>query len=249
MVPQLSPSKKSVIFELHERGMSNRKIAERFNCHHTTITRTITNMKKHESPYYTTPGRGRKQLLDERDGRRIEREILSGRARDISDLRKSLQLPCSDSTLRRALYKMGMHGRLRRKKPYLKPVHVRKRKAWARKFQKWTPFQWRIVWFSDESKYKLFGSDGKIYCWRRVGEEFHPRNTIPTVKGSTGKVNVWGVISYHGVGRLHRVVGNMDSEQLKGILEDSLLRSFDDRRTDPTYLFYAMDNDPKHSSR
>ena len=56
MVPQLSPSKKSVIFELHECGMSNRTIAEWFNCHHTTITRTIMNMKKHESPYYTTPG-------------------------------------------------------------------------------------------------------------------------------------------------------------------------------------------------
>jgi hypothetical protein len=41
----------------------------------------------------------------------------------------------------------------------------------------------------------------------------------------------------------------MDSEQLEGILEDSLLRSFDDRQTDPTYPFYAMDNDPKHSSR
>jgi hypothetical protein len=207
------------------------------------------NMKKHESPYYTTPGQGQKQLLDERDGCRIEREILSGRACDISDLGKSLQLPCSDSTLRRALYKMGMHGGLCRKKPYLKLVHVCKRKAWACKFQKWTPFQWHIVWFSDESKYKLFGSDGKIYCWRRVGEEFHPRNTIPTVKGSTGKVNVWGVILYHGVGQLHCVVGNMDSEQLEGILEDSLLHSFDDHRTDPTYPFYAMDNDPKHSSR
>ena len=143
------------------------------------------------------------------------------------------------------LYKMGMHGRLCRKKPYLKPVHVRKWKAWLTSSRNGCLFNGALYGFP----MNLCGSDGKIYCWRRVGEEFHPRNTIPTVKGSTGKVNVWGVISYHGIRQLHHVIGNMDSEQLEGILEDSLLCSFDDRRTNPTYPFYAMDNDPKHSSQ
>lgn len=236
------------MFELHLNGMSNRKIAERFGCHHTTIGRIIENMNKHGTPYYVNRGRGRKHILDERDERRIERELSSGRARDVSDLRKNLGLPCSDSTLRRALYSMGLHGRMRRKKPYLKLKHVHQRKTWAQKYGKWTSFQWRLVWFSDESKFKLFGSDGKIYCWRRVGEEFLPRNTIATVKGSDGKVNVWGVISYDGVGRLHRVVDNLNSQQLEGILEDSLLRSFDDQQVDPTTPYFAMDNDPKHTS-
>ena len=44
MVPHLSPSKKSIIFELHQNGTSNRKIAQRFNCHHTTISWIIVNM-------------------------------------------------------------------------------------------------------------------------------------------------------------------------------------------------------------
>ena len=74
---------------------------------------------------------------------------------------------------------------------------------------------------------------GRYTAGEGLGKNY-PRNTIPTVKGSTDKVNIWGVILYHGVRRLHHVIGNMDSEQLEGILEDSLLHSFDDRRTDPT---------------
>ena len=249
MVPHLSPSKKSVIFKLHQNGTSNRKIAQRFNCHHTTISRIIVNMEKSGTPYYVTPGRGRKSILDERILRLIEQELFSGCVRDVVEARKNLDLSCDASTIRKALNKFGLHGRVRRKKPLLKPIHVRKRKAWALKFTKWSHHLWHLVWFSDELKYNLFGSDGKKYCWRRVGEEFLPRNTTPTVKGSGGKVNVWGIISYHGVGRLHCVIGNMDSEQLEGILEDSLLRSFDNHHIDPTYPFYAMDNDPKHSSR
>ena len=128
MVPHLSPSKKSVIFELHQNGTSNRKIAQRFNCHHTTISRIIVNMEKSGTPYYVTPGRGRKSILDEQILCLIERELFSGHARDIVEAQKNLDLSCDASTIHKALNKFGLHGRVCRKKPLLKPIHVRKQK-------------------------------------------------------------------------------------------------------------------------
>jgi hypothetical protein len=39
-----------------------------------------------------------------------------------------------------------------------------------------------MVWYSDEKKFNLFGSDGRKYCHRRVGEEFLDQNVVKTMK-------------------------------------------------------------------
>lgn len=93
-----------------------------------------------------------------------------------------------------------------------------------------------------------FGSDGKQYCQRRVGEEYLDRNVKWTVKHGKGKVMIWGVISYHGVGHLHRVEGNMDSDQFTLIMDTSFIRSLRDQKVHPTDIIYVQDNDPKHVS-
>ncbi|GFT81431.1 transposable element Tcb2 transposase [Trichonephila clavipes] len=46
-----------------------------------------------------------------------------------------------------------------------------------------TPQQfWNEVIFSDESKSKIFGSDGHRMVWRKPNTSHHPKPTIPTVK-------------------------------------------------------------------
>ncbi len=42
--------------------------------------------------------------------------------------------------------------------------------------------KWRLVVFSDESKFNLFGSDGRQYCQRRVGEAFLVEMVVAAVK-------------------------------------------------------------------
>lgn len=54
---------------------------------------------------------------------------------------------CSTTTVRRTLNKAGLYGRVARKKPLLD----------------WTMTEWNKVVWSDESKFNLFGSDGRVY--------------------------------------------------------------------------------------
>ena len=49
-----------------------------------------------------------------------------------------------------------------------------------------------VFYGPDESKFNLFGSDGKVMVWRVSKEEFPPACTVPTVKHGGGNVKVWG---------------------------------------------------------
>ena len=57
---------------------------------------------------------------------------------------------------------------------------------------------WNKVIWSDESKSNLFGSDGRIYVRRRVGEEYLAECVQQTVKFAGGLVMVWGVFLLTG---------------------------------------------------
>nr|XP_033331350.1 putative ankyrin repeat protein RF_0381 [Megalopta genalis] len=48
----------------------------------------------------------------------------------------------------------------------------------------------------DESKFNLFGSDGKRFVWRKPNTELNQKNIIPTVKHGSGHVMVWGCMSH-----------------------------------------------------
>ncbi|GFY20644.1 transposable element Tc1 transposase [Trichonephila clavipes] len=52
-----------------------------------------------------------------------------------------------------------------------------------------TPQQfWNEVIFSNESKFNIFGSDGRRMVWRKPNTSHHPKLTTPTVKHGGGTV-------------------------------------------------------------
>lgn len=53
---------------------------------------------------------------------------------------------------------------------------------------------------SDESKFDVFGSDGKIMVWRKVSKELEKKNLWPTVKYSDSGIMVWGCMAASGIG-------------------------------------------------
>ena len=68
-----------------------------------------------------------------------------------------------------------------------------------------------MVW-SDESKFQIFGSDGRQYCWRKEGEALKDAHIKSTVKFGGGSVFVWGCFTCHGVGFLCKIDGSLDAE-------------------------------------
>ncbi|KAL0957301.1 hypothetical protein HGRIS_014897 [Hohenbuehelia grisea] len=145
--------------------------------------------------------------------------------------------------------RMGLYGRVRWKKPWLSKKHIAARQKWAGAHSFETMMFWRRMVFSDESKFNLFGSDGKLYCRRRVGEALLERNVKKVVKHGGGNIQVWGCITWDGPGRLHRVEGRMNAVQFCDILSESLLGSLADYELEPRDVVFQQDNDPKHTSK
>ena len=93
------------------------------------------------------------------------------------------------------LFEIGLYGRVARKKPYVNKINRGKRIAPAEMIMEKPYDYWKHVLWSDESKFNLFGSDGKIMAWRSTMEECDPKCTVPTVKHSGGSVMVWACFS------------------------------------------------------
>lgn len=116
----------------------------------------------------------------------------------------------------------------------------------------WTVEDWKRVIFSDESKFQLFRSDGREYCYIKPGQTHSKRASKKTVKHGGGNVIVWGCITSKGVGALHRIEGIMDGPGYVEILKKNLHKSLRKHGLKSAgryrYLF-QQDNDPKHRSK
>ncbi|MBN3271204.1 ABI2 protein, partial [Polyodon spathula] len=64
------------------------------------------------------------------------------------------------------------------------------RLAWAMKHRQWTTEDWKVVLWTDESKFEIFASSRRVFVRRRVGERMVPCCVTPTVKHGGGRVMV-----------------------------------------------------------
>ena len=81
-----------------------------------------------------------------------------------------------------------------------------------------------MLW-TDESKFNLHGSDGRVMVWRTPQEAFDSRYTVPTVKHGGGNVKCWGSFSSSDVGNLVFIDENMSAEVNRDILQRYLFES------------------------
>ncbi|KAA0185041.1 hypothetical protein HAZT_HAZT003708 [Hyalella azteca] len=96
------------------------------------------------------------------------------------------------STVRRYLNREGLHGRVPRMKPLLKPIHKEKRLEFARKHIDATQAELNNILWSDETKLELFGVNDNRFVWRKSGEALLEKNTLPTVKHGDNNMDVTG---------------------------------------------------------
>ena len=79
------------------------------------------------------------------------------------------------------------------KRPLLVDRHRRPRLAWCLARRGWNLRTWRKIHWSDESRFLLHVTDGRMRVWRHKNTAHTPRNIQPTVPYSGGSVMVWGV--------------------------------------------------------
>ena len=72
----------------------------------------------------------------------------------------------SQITLKRYLHKNNIYGRIGAKKPFVNAANKIKRLAWAKSREKWVS-EWENIIWSDESRFEVFGGDGRRHIWRK----------------------------------------------------------------------------------
>lgn len=247
---RFSLEKRLKIIKMVKMGLSYRKIAEKMKCCHRTVSRLHVKYKKTNS-VATVKGQGRKKVTSEREDRLISRLIVSGECDNATQVRRNLSrnngVNISSRTIRRRLRKVGLRARVKCKKPRLSTAHTKHRLEWAKERVNWGENEWKKVLWSDEKKFKLFGSDGKEWCYKRNNEPLSLRTTRGTVKWGGGGIMVWGCFSRAGVGKLHKIDSIMDSNMYQRILRYKMKSSARSLFGNSPFLF-QQDNDPKHTS-
>lgn len=246
----ITPLQRKEILRLREEKLTLKQISSQLAisinaCHqalkHVQINSSVQNKIRPNKPRKTT----------ERLDRKIHRLSESDRFRTAVDIHAEispeLYPQISVRTVRRRLCEFGLNGRVARKKPYISKKNRAARLLFAIEHLDWTPDQWSKVIFTDESKFNRFGSDGKTYVRRKIGEEFNEKCVKPTVKGKGGSVMVWAGMTSNGSGPICRVNGIMDQYVYVNILKKHLL-PFAEEKLAADWIFQA-DNDPKHTSK
>lgn len=247
---EISPSVRCKVIELKNEKKTYREIAKMLKLPVSTVGYIIKTVMDTGS-LLTKRRTGRPKVLSERQERSI---VLHARKHPFTSAQElvnmvetTAQQRVSKSTIKNVLNRANYHGRAARKKPFISEVNRAKRLAFAKEHLNKPISFWESVLFTDESKFNIFGSDGRRYVWRKPNEEFAPGKVSLTVKHGGGHAMVWGCVSSKGVGNLAFIDGNMTAKMYVTILQDNLKKSVEDLNLQDTFVF-QQDNDPKHTA-
>ncbi|KAF0756386.1 hypothetical protein AaE_004651 [Aphanomyces astaci] len=99
--------------------------------------------------------------------------------------------------------------------------------------------------FTDDCPFNLTGCYGRVYVWRKPGEEFLDACVVPKLKEWT--VMVWGAIGFNGTGTLVAIDGKMKFAHYLELLEDQLPDNFAKLGL-PLDFVLQQDNAPIHKA-
>ncbi|EIE92109.1 hypothetical protein RO3G_16820 [Rhizopus delemar RA 99-880] len=146
---------------------------------------------------------GRKSEITATTKPYIGRSVITGKLKTEKDVQRYLcDIKCiiDYSACLKLLKSMGFQARIKKHKPFLKVIHMKKRFAWANAHKDWTKDDWRCMVFSGEAKVNVWGPDGVKYYWKRPDDKLRSNHLDLTVKGGGGSVMMWGCITYDGPG-------------------------------------------------
>ena len=156
-----------------------------------------------------------------------------------------LKIAISSQTVHRRAHELGLYGRVTGEKPYLNKANQVKCLNYVKMYQDKTMVFLKHVLWSDESKYNLFGSDGKVTVWGTPKEEYDKKCRAPAVKHGGSNVNVYSCLAWNGVENLAFIEGNITGKMYKNILDENFFRLSKKLQLGRSMVF-QYDNDSKH---
>ena len=193
-------------------GMRIKDVARYFGVNSSTISRLrsrfratgqVRDRQRTGRPRRTTLRQDRYLVLTSRRNRFMSAPKLLSRHYNMIGHRLGVL------TVRNRLRATSLRGR----RPYvgvpLRAVHRRNRYNWAAAHRRWRRQQWDNILFTDESRFTLQFSDGRIRVWRRNGDRFDTANVLQRDRFGGGSIMVWGGISKNARTDLVTVAGTL----------------------------------------
>lgn len=202
--PSISPEIRAQIVVLSSEGYSERELARRFKWSKNAVHMAICRFKESKT-FSDRPRSGRPRATTSRDDSVIKRVVLqspSSSCRKIQSRLAASGTKISLQTVSRRLSKeFGLKSCKPAAKPRLTPVMKRKRLDFARKYRRWTIWDWSKVLFSDESTVQQFNIR-KAHIRRPKGTRYDEKYTIMKMKHPPTQM-VWGAMSAMGTAGLY----------------------------------------------
>lgn len=244
-----NPNERKIIWECFAKHQSVARVTKVLGFSRGKVNNAIQYYKKNgtfknlprNKPRKTTPTTDRQLVrLSKADPFLTSSEIRA-------QMEKYHGVKISSQTVRRRLQENSLNGRIARRKPNVSKKNIRKRMAFAKEHLRKDVNFWKLIVWSDETKFNVFGNDGKPYVRRPPLQELNPKYTKKTVKHGGSSVMVWGCFTSSGVGPIVQIQGNMTGIMYREILQDNLNGDYVDNL--PLAWVFQQDNDPKHCSR
>lgn len=247
---ETTPEERKIAFNMKCRGSTFREIAETLQRPLGTVI-SIVNRFKNIGQFINRARKGRPNKLNASNERFLVKEIkrnprVTG-PELVTMLRTTTGTEVSSATIKRAIKKHGYRSCIARNKPYISKKNKQKRLNFAKSHEAKGQEFWNRVIFTDESKFNLHQSDGKIRIFRQRNTALQERNLKGTVKHGGGSVMVWGCMSANGVGNLVVIDGIMTAKKYIDLLKANLNPSLEKMGMEDNYIF-TQDNDPKHKA-
>jgi transposase len=250
-VREIDHDTRVAIATMRDLGHPIQEVAKKYEVSKGAVTKIFQKFQK-SGFVANRPRSGRPRKTNARMDRIITRIVYSGAAETATEVSNILetchQTTLNPQTVRNRLSENLLVARVKPKKPLWTEKQKAARLGWAKDHINWTEDQWDEVLWTDESKFKLFKSDGRQWVWVRKGTKRRQVPSKPTVKYGGGGVMVWGAFSSRGTGSLCKIDGIMDSAYYQDILEDNLPDCVQDLFGSKKWIL-QQDNDRKHTSK
>ncbi len=193
-----------------------------------------------------------KCLVDVRGQKRMARLVRDDRKATVTQIttryNQGMQNTISERTTRRTLKHMGYRSRRPHRVPLLSAKNRKRRLQFTQAHQNWTIEDCKNVAWSDEFRFLLQHSDGRVRIWHKEHESMDPSCLVSTVQAGGGGVMVWRLIPWHTLGPLVPIEHCLNATAYLSIVADHVHPFM--TTVDPSSKgYFQQDNAPCHKAQ